>query len=178
MTKLGGDYSHLDIDYEKDMSIDEDAIDLELFYLPKVEERYIRAVSIAFKNKQILHEELKTKRSELILKANKHPKKCCHKDKPNAGDIEAFYRTDKGYKELKEELIEADDTYNVLNEMKDGIHFTKKGALDNLTQLMNMEYFAGPVMPRDINDERRKWKKKKAINKKIGSGMKRGKKKK
>jgi len=157
------------IDFEKDMKIDEDALDLELLNQANLEAKYIKAVSEAFKDLQYSHENLKTVRSELIVQANTNPKKCCKKDKPNAADIEAFYRTNKQYKEAKEELIEAEDKYNVLRDMKDDIHFTRTKALEGLVELLKQEYFAGPRMPRDLSSSKKNWHK----EKKVGIGMKR-----
>ena len=157
------------IDFENDMKIDEDALDLELLNQANLEAKYIKAVSEAFKDLQYAHENIKTIRSELIVKANKEPKKCCNKDKPNAADIEAFYRTNEDYKQAKEELIEAEDKYNVLKDMKDDIHFTRTKALEGLVELLKQEYFAGPRMPRDLNKSNSNWHK----NKSTGNSMKR-----
>ena len=157
------------IDFEKDMKIDEEALDLELLNQAKLEAKYIGAVSEAFKDLRYAQENVKTIRSELIVKANKYPERCCNKPKPTAGDIEAYYRTHKKYKRIKKEAIDAEDRYNVLKDMKDDVHFTRTKALEGLVELLKQEYFAGPRMPRDLYSSKKNWHK----EKKIGSKMKR-----
>lgn len=157
------------IDFEKDMQIDEDALDLELLNHSNLEAKYIKEVSEAYKDFRYAQEEVKTLRSELVLQVNKTPKKYLNKDKPNAADIEAYYRTNEEYKQRVKESIDAEDRYNVLRDMKDDIHFTRTKALEGLVELLKQEYFAGPRMPRDLNKSNKDWHK----TKKVGNSMKR-----
>ncbi len=167
-----------ELNYSKDMSIDENALDLEWLNQPELEAKYIKKCSELRKERDWAWEEVKTVRSELIRDANEDPDGTCHKAKPNANDIEAYYRTHQDYKDAKEELIEAEDALKVLEDMKDSIHFTRTKALENLVRLHSEEYFAGPRVPRNLLEEKKSWsKKKKEISKKIGAGMKRKKKK-
>jgi len=151
------------IDFDQDMQIDEDALDLELLNHSDLERKYIEECSEAFKEMKYAQENVKTIRSELIRKANDNPDKCCKKPKPNAADIEAFYRVNEDYQEAKEEAIEAEDRYLVLRDMKDDIHFTRTKALEGLVKLHSEEYFAGPRVPRQLSKERKNWQKTKNL---------------
>lgn len=157
------------IDFKNDMKIDEDALDLELQNQARLEAEYIENVSESFKDLRYAQENVKTVRSELIVRANKNPEKCCNKLKPNAADIEAYYRTHKKYKRAKKEAIEAEDRYVVLKDMKDDIHFTRTKSLEGLVELLKQEYFAGPRIPRDLSRANKNWEK----NKRIGKNMRR-----
>jgi len=157
------------INFDQDMKIDEDALDLELLNHSDLERKYIEECSEAFKEMKYAQEEVKTIRSKLIREANENPEKCCKKTKPNAADIEAFYRLNKEYQEVKEEAIEAEDRYLVLRDMKDDIHFTRTKALEGLVKLHSEEYFAGPRVPRILNKEKKNWQK----TKNLKGGMRR-----
>jgi hypothetical protein len=78
---------------------------------------------------------------------------CCNKEKPNAADIEAYYRTHKKYKQAKQEFIDAQEAAQVAEDMKSLIHFTRGKALEELVRLHGLSYFAGPSTPRNINRE-------------------------
>lgn len=157
-------------EYKKDMKIDENALDLEWLNHADLEAKYIEKVSEARKERDWAWEEVKTTRSELIREANGDPEGSCDKKKPNAADIEAFYRTHVKYITTKSDLIEAEDTLKVLEDMKDAIHFTRTKALEGLVRLLGEEYFAGPRIPRNIQNERNQRDK---TTKSIGKSMKR-----
>lgn len=161
------------VNYEKDCQIDLNALDLEWSEHSEVETKYIQLVSELRKEKNLLHEEVKTIRSELIREANEDPQTCCDKKKPNGADIEAYYRTHKDYKAVKSDLIEAEDAYQVAQDMKDMMHFTKTKALENMVVLHGQQYFAGPSTPRNLTKEQIKRKKNKKASSKIGKSMKR-----
>ena len=161
------------MDFRKDMKIDENALDVEWLNHSDLEAKYIEAVSEARKDRDSCWEEVKTVRSELIREANDDPEETCNKAKPNAADIEAFYRTHKDYKDAKAEMIEAEDRFVVLSDMKDSIHFTRTKALENLVRLLGEEYFAGPRVPRNLLQEKEKKAKEEKTLKKTAKGMRR-----
>jgi hypothetical protein len=167
------------IDFAKDMRIDEGALDLELLNHGDLEAKYIQAVSEARKERDWASEEVKTIRSELTRDAFDHPEKTVGRDDgkaPTQAQIEAYYRTHKDYIEAKSDFIEKEDRFNVLNDMKDAIHFTRTKTLENLVRLFSEEYFAGPRIPRNLKKERKEWDANSKRNKRIGKKLKRGKK--
>lgn len=143
----------MELNYKKDSKIDIQALDIEWLNQPTLERKYIEQAGELRKKAKLAHEEVKTVRSELIAEANKYPEDCCGKEKPNAADIEAYYRTNDKYKEAKLELIEAEDAAQVAEDMKNLIHFTRTKALEELVNLHQQGYFAGPTVPRNINRE-------------------------
>ena len=85
----------MSLNYKEDAKIDINALDIEWLKQPELERKYIEQASILRKEARLAEEEVKTTRSELIAEANEDPQECCNKEKPNAGDIEAYYRTHK-----------------------------------------------------------------------------------
>lgn len=147
----------MNLDFQKDMRIDELALDVEWLRQGELAQEYNRYFSKIKRQCEIKHEELKTRRSELIRKATKNPKKCCFTDKkePTKDQIEAYYRTHKDYKAIKSELIDLEHEVRMAELAKNEINFTKKAALENLIELLKQNYFAGPKSPRDLTMERR-----------------------
>ena len=161
--------------YEEDILIDENALDVEWLEQAALAIAYSKFYLWKRKQQQLIHEDLKTKRSELIRDANNDPQKCCGKAKTNAGDLEAYYRTHKDYKEAKEKFIEAEHEANLAEIMKNEIAYTRKKALENLVILHGQQYCASPSTPRNLGNimqERRD-----NVSKKIGKTMTRKKKK-
>ncbi len=138
--------------YEEDIKIDESALDVEWVEQADLAIKYSKYYLWKRKEQQLIHEKVKTKRSELIREANEDPMKCCGKAKTNAGDLEAYYRTHVDYKETKEEFIEAEYEANLAEIMKNEIAYTRKKALENLVVLHGQQYFAGPSVPRNLNE--------------------------
>lgn len=164
------------INFAKDMKIDEGALDVELLNQADLEAKYISALSEARKERDWAYEEVKTMRSELTRDCFDDPEGTIGRDdgkQPTGAQVEAYYRTHKDYKAAKEDFIEKEDRYNVLNDMKDSIHFTRTKMLENLVRLFSEEYFAGPRIPRNLKKERKEWE---SRNKRIGTKLKRKKK--
>jgi len=144
------------LNYAKDMIIDPEALDIENLTQSDLERKYIEQLSNLRKEKDFDHEEIKTIRSELIRDAYEDPKGCCGRDDgkpPTAPQTEAYYRTHVKYKQAKEDFINSQDAYLVAQDMKDNIHFTRSGAIDNLVRLHAQSYFEGPTVPRNLVDE-------------------------
>lgn len=146
-----------ELDFDKDMRIDETALDVEWLNQPRIAMQYCRNFAYLTKVVSRVEEKVKTKRSELINKVNENPVHYCNKPKPNAGDIEAYYRTHPDYKDLKEELINATYEKDMAENAKNEISFTRKKALEYLVILHGQQYFAGPKVPRDLIHEVKKW---------------------
>ena len=169
------------LNYKEDAKIDINALDVEWLNHPDLERKYIEQVSDLRQEARLAEEELKTVRSELIVEANEYPEDCCKKAKPNAADIEAYYRTHEKYKAAKEEMIKAQDALQVAQDMLSLIHFTRTQALEELVGLHGQGYFAGPSTPRNINREIEKREEAKKIRqeaneermKKVGSKIRR-----
>lgn len=156
-----------EIDYERDISIDESALDVEWLEQAQLGLKYGRFIARLHKKVTLADEKKKTVRSELIMEANKFPVKCCGKDKPNAADIEAYYRNHPDYKEAVQNLIDAQYEAEYGEVAKNEICWTRKAALENLVKLHGQMYFAGPKVPRDLSKEFETRKKQELSNEKV-----------
>lgn len=157
------------LDYERDVRIDETALDVEWLNQASLALRYARLSS--YWNEQVRHleERKKTVRSELILKANEDPSGLLGKDRPNAADIEAYYRAHADYRAVIEELNEAVAEAEFAALAKDEICYTRKKALENLVILHGQQYFAGPSVPRDLSAEAAARERQRRSNAKVGA---------
>ena len=144
------------LDYDKDIRIDETALDIEWLEQSALAGKYIDYVKKLKLAVSFAHEKVKTCRSELIMRVNEDPEKCVHKAKPNAADIEAYYRNHSKYKRLKEKWIRLSNELEYAELCQKEISYGRRSALENLVVLHGQNYFAGPRMPRDISAERTK----------------------
>jgi hypothetical protein len=163
------------LDYSQDSKIDINALDIEFINLPKIEQLYIKQVAEckkehiqAIEAQKLAEEEVKKKRSQLILDAHDNTNKIFKKAKVTGPEVEAYYRMHPDYIEVKEafinassEVLETEAALQTAVSMKDLIHFTKTKALEQLVALHGQGYFAGPKVPRNINLEMQKKKQEK-----------------
>lgn len=142
-----------DLNYEDDVRIDPDALDIEWLEHPNTVLKYGKRVANLRHEVNRLKERKKTKRSELIDRANRNPVECCAKEKPNKEDIEAYYRNHKEYKDVIRELLDAEYELEYAEVAYDVMNYHRKPALANLVVLHGQQYFAGPKIPRDLRKE-------------------------
>jgi hypothetical protein len=158
------------MNYEKDLRIDADALDLEWIGQATLSMKYVKHFAQCRKRLTNAEENIKVIRAELIQKANSDPVRFCKKEKPNAADIEAYYRNHPRHKEAKDEWVEAQYEFTMAEGAKNEFSFTRKAALENMVTLHGQNYFAGPSMPLNLN---REWEKKQAkedANERAGKG--------
>jgi len=144
------------MNYERDMEIDETALDIEWLDQAELALKYGKIYASRKRDLAKAEERVKVIRAELIAEANSDPKHCCGKDKPNAADIEAYYRNNLSHKKAKEEWVRAQYELDMAEIAKNEVSFTRKAALENLVTLYVAGYFAGPKMPRNLVSERKK----------------------
>jgi hypothetical protein len=143
----------MELNYEQDIKIEVDALDLEWLEQAPLAMKYGRHLTHLKSIQRQLEERKKTVRSELILAVNRDAEALIGKKSPNAGDIEAFYRNHVRYKEVIEELNEAIAEAEFADVAYQQISWTRKTALENLVKLHGQQYFAGPSVPRDLSKE-------------------------
>jgi metal-responsive CopG/Arc/MetJ family transcriptional regulator len=159
------------MDYQNDEKVDGNALDIEWLGQATLAKQYGMEFNRMKKEVKHLEEKKKIVRSELIREANEDPQGCCNKAKPNKEDIEAFYRTHKRYQSVVENLIEAQFELDNMETIKNEICFTRKATLEHMVILHGQQYFAGPVVPRNLSDCIAA--KQKEINKAVASKMQR-----
>ena len=159
------------MNYEEDIRIDETELDIEWLEQATLAMKYVKYYAQCRKTLTLAEEKIKVVRAELIAEANADPVQCCSKEKPNAADIEAYYRNHKRHKAAKEAWVEAQFELDIAEGAKSEIGFTRKAALENLVRLHGQQYFAGPSIPRDLAWEREQHQKK--VNAGIASKIQR-----
>lgn len=160
------------INYEEDIKIDEQALDAEWLEQGQLAIRYAKHASEMEKEAARAEEYVKTIRSELINEVNTDPDVTIGKSKPNAADIEAYYRTDKRYKKAKDDAVEKRNEADFSELARREISTTRRKALEQLVILYGQMYFAGPSVSRDLSQAKEE--KQKQANQKVKtSGTKR-----
>ena len=125
---------------EEDCKIDSYNLEEELVKQPTLMGYYSEQLAIVSKYVSYLEEEKKYMRSTLILEATKGGEKVigC---KPTGQSIEAWYRTQKDYYEIVDDLIEAEFKKNVLDGAVKSMVDRKK-SLEKLCELFQHDYYS------------------------------------
>jgi hypothetical protein len=162
------------MNYERDMNIDETALDVEWLEQADLALKYGKIWADRKKVLTEAEEKVKVIRAELIAEANADPEGCCNKKSPNAADIEAYYRMSERHKKAKTAWIEAEYECNMAEIAKNEVSFTRKAALEQLVTLFMGNYFAGPKVPRNLIEERKEGQERdKRVNADISSKLRR-----
>lgn len=135
-----------DLNYEEDMQIDPEALDVESLRQAPLFYKYSRNEAKAKKDFDLAWENVKVIRSQLIKQA------ADDKSLSNAAKLEAFYRDHPEHVAAKQALIEAEYEYNMASAATKAM-YAKKGAIESLIKLALADYFARPSEPRDIRKE-------------------------
>jgi len=144
-----------DLDFEKDIEIDPESLDIEWLRQPSLFLRYSQQQTIADRKTARKHEKLKTLRAELILHFNK--KGLPNVDRMSDAKVDAAVRNSPKYKEAKKEYLEAVYEADMIRVAVSSFH-QKRSALENLVKLISLEYNAKPREPRELGGEVKKWK--------------------
>lgn len=163
----------MEIDFEKDMRIDESALDVEWLNQPELAMKYSKHFADCHKRLLEAEEHIKLVRSQLVRKANEDPDYCLGKGvKPTKDNVEAFYREHEDHIDAKKEIIEAQYELDIASAAKSEISFSRKAALENLVTLHGQNYFAGPSVPRDLSKEVLDTVKRQKVDARIGKRLK------
>ena len=160
----------MNLDFERDIVIDENALDVEWLEQPRLALKYGKYLVQTKAEVRRLEQLKKTVKAELILEATEKPEECCKKPKPTIQDIESYYRRHPRYKEVVEELNKALEEMEFAEIAFKEIAITRKKALEELVELFGLQYFAGPKEPRNLSEEA---KKRREISKKISEKLNR-----
>ena len=145
------DKSLVQLEFEKDVSIDERALDVEWVRQSGLDLKYGNlVVDWEFKVKA-LKLDIARMEAKLHYEVQQAPLELCGKDKPSIKDIEAYSMRDKRLARLQNRLFTAEKTLAYLKVVRDDISYTRKEALKNLVTLFVNSYFAGPEVPRDLS---------------------------
>ncbi len=159
------------VNYEKDLRIDETALDVECLAQPRLTRLY--GDTVAFHEKLLTkkREELDVYKAELTAKIHKNPDKYGI-EKITVAVVESAILQDKDYQDLNNQVIEQAYELKMAQSAQRGIQ-DKKSMLELLIKLLALDYFAAPTMPRNLTNEWAKKSADKSANASIGAKLKR-----
>lgn len=158
------------MDYENDMDIDADQLDVEWLEQANLAFKYGRHWADCRAELLRTEENIKLVRSEIIKQVNQDPERYLGEGvKPTAPVVEAFYRNARRHQKAKKEWVDAQFEANVAEIAYKEISYTRKMALENLVKLHGQSYFAGPAVPHDISELKEK--RKEAIQHRVGASL-------
>lgn len=146
------------MNYEKDIRIDENSLDVEWLEQPSLFMKYARNAAQARMDLDAAKQTLDVVKAELDKRIRENPE---HYDinKVTEGSIQSTLITQEEYKIAFENFLgvkyEADMAQGAVNAFNQ-----RKDALENLVRLYGQQYFAGPKIPRDLHWEREQKQKK------------------
>ena len=136
------------MNYEKDIQIDESALDVEWLSQASLMLKYTRHQASTAKDEELAKEELDLVKAELDKEIRSEPEKF-KIEKITEGAITSAILTSKRYKEISQRCIDAKFENNVAKGAVRSFE-QRKDALENLVRLHGQQYFAGPKVPRDL----------------------------
>ncbi len=138
------------MNYEQDMYIDHDALDVEWLRQPLLMMEYSKLLANAEKEVTRLEEKLSSITSGLDLKIRADPESY-GLEKVSENGVKSVIAFSKVIEKQKEELLEAKYERKMCQGAVTSVD-QKKHALEGLSKLLGLQYFAGPRVPRDLND--------------------------
>lgn len=139
------------MNYEKDVTIDENSLDTEWLQQPRLMYQYASHLADAVRNYEWMKEQLEVVRAELDKDIRNNPEK--HGiQKITETVVQNTILLMEEYQAANNNQIKA--RYE-LDMAKAGVRAIdgKKDALENLVRLHGQQYFAGPSVPRDLSRE-------------------------
>lgn len=142
--QFGLDPDELEIDFAQ--------LDVEWGRQQALLDKYLKACAYCSKVTKKAHERLKFIRSELVLDVTKDPEGCLGpKMKATNPNVEAYYRTDKGYLAAKDAWIEAEYIQDLVDGQKSKA-YNRKVVLQEAAKLSMLGWFSSPLKPRSLEE--------------------------
>jgi hypothetical protein len=153
--------------YEKDVTIDPDALDVEWLGQPGLIFKYSKKSAEAQIILSNAKESLELCKATLDRKIRTNPEKFGI-EKITETVVANTIIAQSDYAEANKEYQEAQFEVNIIRGVMDALN-NKKSALENLVKLHGQNYFAGPSIPRDLSKEWETKEKQDSINSGIAS---------
>lgn len=159
--------------YEQDIKIDPDDLDLEFLAQPTLMLKYTRHLAQMRKEVDEAKQNLDIKQAEVDRKIRENPE-AYGIEKVTENSIRSAILTEDEFQEAQKDFLDAkyemDMAQGAVNAFEQ-----RKSALENLVKLHGMNYFAGPKVPRDLSYEQHKREEQRKINVGIKAGISRSK---
>lgn len=136
------------MNYEEDIHIDSDLLDVEWLDQPALLMRYARNAAQARMALDKAKEALELARAEIDKKIRTIPEKYGI-EKVTEGAVQAAILTQTAFKEATDTFIQAKFDADIAQGAVNAVN-QRKDALENLVRLHGMQYFAGPKVPHDL----------------------------
>jgi hypothetical protein len=139
------------MNYEKDVRIDETALDIEWLEQPTLMRKYTKHLAEMQKVEDTTKIEMELIWAELDIKIRKNPEEFGLTKITETAIKNNILILDE-YKEVNEAYIDAIFNKNIAKGVVNSIQ-QKKDALENLVKLHGQSYFAGPSIPRNLTEK-------------------------
>lgn len=140
------------MNYENDIKIDMDALDLEWFEQPEKMFKYSSHAADMRRKLDLAKEKLELIKAELDSEIRKSAPSKYGLEKFTEGAITSIILKDKKYISANQTMNDAKYDLDIAQAAVIAIA-QRKDALENLVKLFLGQYFAGPKVPRDLSRE-------------------------
>ena len=142
------------MDYEQDIKIDGDLLDVECLEQPRLMLRYTKLEAQLEKEEDLAKENLNFVQAELDKAVRADPEKYGIEKLTEAG-VKATILSQPDYKEANAKYIDAKFESKVATGAVKAFE-QRKSMLETLARLHGQQYFAGPKVPHDLSAEKEK----------------------
>ena len=140
-----------DLDYDNDLRIDPNALDIEWLDQPRTYMRYAEQLARALKEVDKTKERLEVVKAELDHEIRDAAERGGGK-KPTESAISNTVTNHSRYQQAMSDYNDAKYESNLLSSAVRAFD-QRKAALENLVRLHASSYFAGPSVPRELSQE-------------------------
>jgi hypothetical protein len=141
------------MNYEKDIQINDQALDIEWLEQPSKMMRYTRHSTDMNRALDQAKQDLDIANAEVDHKIRKNPDKFLVEGKITVDSVKAAILVHPDYQKAYTKFLEAKYEYDMAQGAVRAFE-QRKSALENLVKLYQSNYFAGPSIPRDLKWER------------------------
>ena len=161
-----------DLNYESDIRIDQDALDVEWLEQPRMV--FVYSKNLAFRKRLLekVTQEIALVKAEIDKEVRQSPELFNVNVKLTETVVNNTIIQQKKYVDIYNEYVEAKYEVNIAQAAVNAMEH-RKSALENLVRLFGQQYFAGPTIPRDLSKEWEQKQRQKNVDKKVGNVMKR-----
>ncbi len=154
----------MELDYQRDLHIDESALDVEWLSQASLMMRYSKELASAERDMTRMKEKQSVVRAELDRDIRLNPDKFGIDSKVTEAVIMSTILLNQKYKDVSGDLIDAQYEFAMTKGAVQAVQ-QRKDALQDLVRLHGQKYFAGPNIPRDLPFEVKQDNERKSVNK-------------
>lgn len=144
--------TELNLDYEQDTAIDEQALDVEWLQQSDLMRKYCSHAAATKERMDALKERLEVEKARLDLDIRKIPHNYGIEGRVTESVVASTILLQPSYQEVMDQYRQARYENDIAVAAVRAID-QKKTALENLVKLLGQNYFSGPSAPRDISKE-------------------------